>query len=143
MIKTLLTLTASAILFAGTALADVQHIVIFKYRDGVEASTKADIAKRFIGLKDIARREGKPYILSIVGGKAASREGFDQGFEDAFILTFKTKSDRDYFVGKPYQETMDPDHLALAKVAEPLLTHDAEGKAIELYVFDFDDGVKH
>lgn len=141
MIKTLLTLTASAIFFAGTALADIQHIVIFKYRDGVEASTKADIAQRFIGLKDIARREGQPYILSIVGGKAASKEGFDQGYEEAFILTFKTKSDRDYFVGKPYQDTMDPDHLALAKVAMPLLMQDAQGKATGLYVFDFEDGV--
>jgi Stress responsive A/B Barrel Domain len=138
----LLTLAASALLLAGAAQADIRHIVIFKYRPQVAEATRADIAKRFIALKHIARHDGKPYIVSIVGGKAVSREGFDQGFEEAFIVTFKTTGDRNYFVGKPYQETMDPDHLALAKVAEPLLTHDTAGKATGLYVFDFDDRAK-
>ena len=137
--KAIATLGLAALLFAGSAEADIRHIVIFKYQPQVEASAKAEIAKRFIGLKDLAKREGKPYIVSIVGGVAISKEGFDQGFEDAFIVTFKTKSDRDYFVGKPYQETMDPDHQALAKIAEPLLARDAAGKDIGLFAFDFDD----
>jgi hypothetical protein len=139
MIKTLFTIAASALLLAGAAQADIQHIVIFKYQPQVDEAARADIARRFLGLKDIARRDGKPYIVSILGGKAMSREGFEQGFEEAFIVTFKTASDRDYFVGKPYRETMDPDHMALAKVAEPLLTHDPGGKLTGLYVFDFDD----
>jgi hypothetical protein len=137
--KAIATLGLAALLFAGSAKADIRHIVIFKYQPQVEASTKAEIAKRFIGLKDLAKRDGKPYIVSIVGGAAISKEGFDQGFEDAFIVTFRTKSDRDYFVGKPYQETMDPDHQALAKIAEPLLARDAAGNDIGLFAFDFDD----
>jgi Stress responsive A/B Barrel Domain len=139
MTKAMMTFATAALLFAGAAKADIRHIVMFKYQPEVAASTKAEIAKRFIGLKDLAKREGKPYIVSIVAGRAISKEGFDQGFEDAFIVTFKTKSDRDYFVGRPYQEEMDPDHQALAKIAEPLLLRDAQGKDVGLFAFDFDD----
>ena len=125
---------------SSAALADIRHVVSFKYKPGVSAEVKADIAKRFIALKDAAQRDGAPYIVSIAGGAAISREGFDQGLEQAFIVTFKNTQDRDYFVGKPYREAMDPHHQALAEQVTPLLAADASGKPTGLFVFDFDDG---
>ena len=125
-------------LWAQAAAADIQHIVIFRYQPQVEASTKADIARRFLALKDTARRDGRPYIASIVGGQAI-REGFDQQMEQAFVVTFRNTADRDYWVGMPYSDTMDPDHQALAAIVEPLLARDADGGLTGLFVFEFDD----
>jgi hypothetical protein len=126
-------------LFAQAAQADIQHIVVVKYQPHIDAGTKAEIARRFLALKDVAKRDGQPYIVSIAGGRAISREGFDQQLEHAFIVTFKNKTDRDYFVGKPYRDTMDPDHHALATIVEPLLHRDVDGKVTGLFVFDFND----
>jgi hypothetical protein len=124
---------------AGTAFADIQHIVVFGYKAGVPAEKKAEIATRFLALKDLAKRNGQTYIVSITGGKAISQEGFDQGLEQAFIVTFKNEADRNYFVGKPYSDTMDPAHEALAKVVVPLVASDSTGKPTGLFVFDFND----
>ncbi|MBY5587533.1 Dabb family protein [Rhizobium leguminosarum] len=137
-----LTLAFAAALFAQAAQADIQHIVVVKYQANTDAGTKADIAKRFLALKDVAKRDGQPYIVSITGGRAISKEGFDQQLEQAFIVTFKNTADRDYFVGKPYRNTMDPDHLALATIVEPLLHRDVDGKVTGLFVFDFNDGAE-
>ncbi len=127
-----------AFVLAAPAFADIHHVVIFKYQAGVSMQKRAEIARAFIGLKESAKRDGKSYIVSIIGGKAISKEGFDKGFEEAFVVTFKNTDDRNYFVGKPYSQTMDPNHLALAKIAEPLLARDATGNVVGLFVFDFD-----
>jgi hypothetical protein len=108
-------------------LADIQHIVVFGYKAGVPAEKKAEIATRFLALKDLAKRNGQTYIVSITGGKATSKEGFDQGLEQAFVVTFKNEADRDYFVGKPYSDTMDPAHEALVQVVVPLVAADSMG----------------
>jgi len=121
------------------SFAAIQHIVVFRYQPGVSAPVRAENASRFVALKSLAKRDGRSYIVSIVGGRAISREGFDQTFDEAFVVTFKNEADRNYFVGKPYSDAMDPAHLALAKVVEPLLVHDASGKLTGLFVFDFDD----
>ena len=136
--KEALTLAFAAALFAQAAQADIQHIVVVKYQANIGAGTKADIARRFLALKDVAKRDGQ-LIVSITGGRAISKEGFDQQLEQAFIVTFKNTTDRDYFVGKPYRNTMDPDHLALATIVEPLLHRDVDGKVTGLFVFDFND----
>ncbi|MBA2674832.1 Dabb family protein [Ramlibacter sp.] len=132
----------AALAGAACAQADVQHIVAFRYQAGVTADTRADIARRFVALKNVARRDGRAYIVDIKTGKAISREGMDQGFEEVFVVTFRDTADRDYFVGQPYRPAMDPDHEAVARVAEPLLARDAAGKRSGLFVFDFDDGVQ-
>jgi hypothetical protein len=128
-----------AAFIAGTALADIQHIVVFRYRADVAAATKADLAAHFLALKDLAKRDGQRYIVSITGGQAISKEGFDQGLEQAFVVTFKNEADRNYFVGKPYSDTMDPAHQALVQVVVPLIAVDAAGKLSGIFVFDFSD----
>jgi hypothetical protein len=131
----------ATVLVAGTAFADIQHIVVFKYKADVPAAKKAEIATRFLALKDLARQNGQTYIVSITGGKAISKEGFDQGLEQAFVVTFKNEADRNYFVGKPYGDAMDPAHRALAQVVVPLVAVDSAGKVVGLFAFDFNDGV--
>jgi hypothetical protein len=128
-----------AAFIAGTALADIQHIVVFRYRADVAAATKADLAAHFLALKDLATRDGQRYIVSITGGQAISKEGFDQGLEQAFVVTFKNEADRNYFVGKPYSDTMDPAHQALVQMVVPLIAVDAAGKLSGIFVFDFSD----
>jgi hypothetical protein len=126
-------------LVGGAACADIQHIVVFRYKADVTAEKKAEIGRRFLELRNLAQRNGQPYIASITGGQAISREGFDQGLEQAFVVTFRNEADRNFFVGKPYSSVMDPAHQALAQVVEPLLAVDEAGKPAGLFVFDFDD----
>jgi stress responsive alpha/beta barrel protein len=105
----------------------------------VPAEKKAEFATRFLALKDLAKRNGQTYIISITGGKAASKEGFDQGLEQAFVVTFKNEADRNFFVGKPYSDEMDPAHEALVQIVVPLVAVDSAGKLTGLFVFDFND----
>ncbi|MBX5046254.1 Dabb family protein [Rhizobium lentis] len=137
--KTKMVASASLILtlFAAPALADVYHFVALRYERNVDDSVKAEIAERFKALKDISTRNGKPYIISITGGDGISKEGFDQGFEQGFLVIFANREDRDYFVGKPYSEVMDPSHQAVAQFAEPHFEHDANGKLTGIFVYDY------
>jgi hypothetical protein len=129
----------AAVLIASLAFADIQHIVVIGYKPGVTAEQKAGIATRFLALKGLAKRNGKPYIASITGGTAISKEGFDQGLEQAFVVTFKNEADRNYFVGKPYSNVMDPAHEALVQIVVPQVAVDSAGKMTGLFVFDYDD----
>ncbi|WP_082930510.1 Dabb family protein [Rhizobium bangladeshense] len=124
-------------LFAAPALADVHHFVALRYERNVDASIKAEIAERFKALKNTSMRNGKPYIMSITGGDGISKEGFDQGFEQGFLVIFASREDRDYFVGKPYSEVMDPSHQAVAQFAEPHFERDANGKVTGIFVYDY------
>jgi hypothetical protein len=125
---------------ARTAFADIQHIIVFRYKADVTAETKAGYATRFFALKDLAKRDGHRYIVSITGGQAISKEGFDQGLEQAFVVTFKNEADRNYFVGAPYSDTMDPAHEALVQFLVPKIAVDDAGKLTGIFVFDFSDG---
>ena len=138
--RTKLFAVLAAVLIAGPAFADIQHIVVFRYRADVAAATKADLAAHFLALKDLAMRDGQRYIVSITGGRAISKEGFDQGMEQAFVVTFKNEADRNYFVGKPYSDAMDPAHEALVQIVVPQVAVDSAGKITGLFVFDYDDG---
>ena len=90
---------------------------------------QAEVATRFLALKDLVKRNGQPYIVSITGGTAISKEGLEQ----AFVVTFKNEEDRNYFVGKPYSDTMDPAHEALVQVVVPLIAADNTGKPTGLF----------
>lgn len=134
-------LAAVTTLSAQPAFARIQHFVGFKFKDGVTEAARQKFRTDFLALQEKAKRDGKPYILSIVGGGAISREGFDQNQDAAFIVAFRNTGDRDYFVGAPYSTAMDPAHAALVKVALDMLDRDGNGRPIGLYVFDFDDGI--
>jgi hypothetical protein len=123
---------------ANPVFANVTHIVAFKYKASVTSAQKADFARRFFALRDTARRNGERYIVSITGGHESSREGFDYGMEQIFVVTFKTADDRDYFVGKPYRDAPDPAHGALMPVVMSMIDLDTAGKPA-IFVVDYDD----
>ena len=133
-------LAASFLLVAAAqpVSAAVQHVVAFKFKPGTSEAARTDFVNGFYNLRGLSKRNGRPFILSITGGSAISKEGFDQGFEQMFIVTFKSKEDRDYFVGKPYRAQPEAAHLDLIKRLLPLIDLDASGRPNGIFVFDFE-----
>jgi hypothetical protein len=137
--RTRIAAAALGMMLAQAALADVRHVVVFRFKAGVDEAVRTNYVREFFHLKDRALKDGKPYIVDITGGRGISKEGYDQNFQQAFVVTFKSAADRDFFVGPPYRERMDPVHEALAKKLLPLIETDATGKPSGIFVFDFDD----
>ncbi|AOF17049.1 TPA: Dabb family protein [Yersinia enterocolitica] len=114
----------------------IKHIVIFKYKSSVTTEQRNEVVKRFLQLRD-SKRPGNnsPYILEIITGSQNSGEKANMGFEQAFIVTFATEGDRNYYVGTPVVEDptyYDEQHAEFKKFAGPLLA-DSNG----VLVFDF------
>ena len=115
----------------------VRHIVLFKYNAAVSADQKAEVIRRFLALKTLAKHNGSTYIVSIETGPDISGEGLDQCFEQGFIVTFSSQGDRNYYVGQPVvtdPNFYDPAHQAFKDFVGPLL--DQNGA----FVFDFAPG---
>ncbi|MGN2498402.1 Dabb family protein [Serratia bockelmannii] len=114
----------------------LKHIVLFKYKKTVTPAQREDVVSRFLSLKRTQRPGADaPYILSIVEGRQNSGEGVDGGFEQGFIVTFKSEGDRNYYVGKPLVESpgdYDEAHDAFKRFVAPLLS-ETNG----VLVFDF------
>jgi len=112
----------------------VRHIVLFRYRDGTTEKQREEIRRRFTALAMQAKRDGKPYIISIETGKQSSGEGVDGGFEEAFVVTFRSEGDRNYYVGTPVVENAafyDPEHQKFKEFVGPFLAENG------VLVFDF------
>jgi hypothetical protein len=115
----------------------IRHIVLFRYNEAVSSEQREDVIRRFLALRTLAKRKGRPYILSIETGSNISGEGLDQCFEQGFIVTFKSQGDRNYYAGQPVvtdPSFYDPDHQAFKDFLGPLL--DQNGAL----VFDFSVG---
>jgi hypothetical protein len=113
----------------------VRHIVLFRYRAEVTPGQRTEVARRFEALAASAR-DGAPYIESIVSGEQGSGEGAGHGFEHAFVVTFASEGDRNYYVGEPVhddQDHLDPVHAEFKAFVGPLLAPGADG----VLVFDF------
>lgn len=121
----------------------VRHIVTFKFHDGVDQNAIDEVNRRFLALKDLCRRNGQPYILSIESGTSNSHEGADQGMQVAFIVTFRSQGDRNFYVGQPlieerFSDLYDPAHLEFKRFVGPLLATPAVPNGV--FVFDFTVG---
>lgn len=117
---------------------DYRHIVLFKYKESVSKAERQDVIRRFLALKQDGTRNGKPYIVDIVTGEQASGEGAQRGMEQAFIVTFRSEGDRNYYVGTPLvrdSRYYDRSHAAFKDFVGPLLASD-QG----VLVFDFRSG---
>ncbi|THG94524.1 hypothetical protein EW026_g6968 [Hermanssonia centrifuga] len=103
------------------------HIVLFQYSPSVTASVKHDVSHAFMALKDTCRLpDGSKYILSIDGGLNTSPEEKTKGMEHAFVVTFRTARERDYYLDQ------DAAHQVFkASIAE---------KVQDVVVFDFESG---
>ena len=114
----------------------IEHIVLFKYKPEISATEKQLVIKQFLSLKNECLRNGTPYIASIVTGQQNSFEKLDQGYEQAFIVSFNSEVDRNYYAGKPLindPNYFDPKHEQFKKFIGPLLMPNSEG----VLVFDF------
>ena len=130
-------LIISFIVFSNMAMANVKHFVAFKFKPEVTSLQKQQIQKKFMLLKDECLKDGKKYILSIESGPVISKEGFDQKFEQGYIVTFKSLADKDYYVGKPFSSSFDPAHENFKSFVGPLLQTDANNNINGVFVFDF------
>jgi hypothetical protein len=102
----------------------VLHLVLFRFRSDVSADLVAETASRFLALTDSPREDGQPYIQSIDAGTQRSGEEAGHGFEHAFVVTFASEGDRNYYVGEPIQPDprwFDGGHAAFKEFVGPLL----------------------
>lgn len=112
----------------------VRHIVLVRFKDGITPSQRQNIIQAFLDLQKQSLRNGKPYIHSIETGTQLSGEGASRGFEQAFIVTFGSEGDRNYFIGTPivtdphYYESA---HAKFKDIFKPLLAENG------LISFDF------
>ncbi|KAG8995224.1 hypothetical protein FRB94_009333 [Tulasnella sp. JGI-2019a] len=105
------------------------HIVTFKFTSSTSESSKLSVAKAFLALKTecVSPSTGKPYILSLNGGRNDSKEGFDEGLEYAFVLEFATEADRQHYLNT------DMAHAKFKKILGPQIVK-PEGDS---FIFDF------
>jgi hypothetical protein len=115
----------------------VTHIVLFRYSEDVPAETVQEAADRFVALAGDLRHDGRPYITSIDAGAQNSGEGAEAGFQHAFVVTFESLGDRNYYVGEPVFSDdgyLDRDHAAFKQFVGPLL---AGGLVFDFTVGEF------
>ena len=114
----------------------IKHIVMFKYKNTVTPEQKNEVIRRFLDLQKSVRTDGsRPYIESISSGFQNSNENADMGFEQAFVVTFTSEGDRNYYVGEPIVRNpslIDNNHVGFKRFVGPLLA-DVNG----VLVFDF------
>ena len=95
------------------------HIVAFKYKKAITDAKKKEIADALVALK------GKiPQVISVQHGPNISKEGFEKGFHEAFVVTFANEKDRDIYL--EHEE-----HKKFAKRLDGLLADKG------VFVFDF------
>ena len=100
----------------------VRHFVAFRFKNETTVLEKKQIMQSYTSLKDKCKDvNGRPYIVSFDGGFPNSKEGFQQGMEQSYIVTFKSVADRYYFVGRPFTYPYDPDHDAFKQFVGPFL----------------------
>lgn len=118
---------------------EIKHIVVFKYKPTVTPQQKNEVMSRFLALKEESKKDGQSYIVSLIGGDCTgSLERLTQGFEHAFIITFKNQDDFNYYLGEPFASPFDLAHDEFKKFVGPFLSVDKDGKTNGAMVFDFD-----
>ncbi|RKR75974.1 Dabb family protein [Frondihabitans australicus] len=90
----------------------VRHVVLFRFREGVDQAAQEQAEARFRALADAPRHDGAPYVVSIVAGPQTSPEDTDHVVDLGFIVTFASEGDRNYYVGQPV--VTDPAYFCAA-----------------------------
>ena len=123
----------------GYGMGSMRHIVLLRFANDVPESGREGMIERFLRLKDDCRRDAQPYIRSIEYGRQESGEGNALGFEHAFLMTFDSEGDRNFYVGEPIVHDpacYDPVHHAFKAAIGPMLAHQGA------LVFDFFPGAR-
>ncbi|MBF4461466.1 MULTISPECIES: Dabb family protein [unclassified Rathayibacter] len=112
----------------------LRHIVLLRFRPTALVAEAEEVTRRFLALADECVRGGRPYIRSIETGPQLSTEGAGEGFDRAFLLTFASEGDLNYYLGRPAVDApglFDPAHDAFKAFVGPVL--DTAG----IVAFDF------
>ena len=118
--------------------SEIKHIVVLKYKPSITIEEQTQIFDKFLDLKNECKRDGKTYIDSIIAGNCSnSVESLNQGFQHAFIVTFKNQSDYEYYIGKPFFAPFDPKHEEFKEFVTPYLAVDEKNNINGAMVFDF------
>jgi stress responsive alpha/beta barrel protein len=87
----------------------LHHIVLFRFKD---QAAQQEYTRRFVELQDKCRRkDGTKYIVSIQTGTQNSCEKHSRGYQQGFLVTFRSEGDRNYYVGTPL--VTDPSYYDL------------------------------
>lgn len=114
----------------------ITHVVLFRYGADVSGEERAEVARRFTALAESEREDGTTYIRSIRAGVQSSGEDAGHGFEMAFVVTFDSEGDRNFYVGEPVVADAafyDARHAEFKRFAGPFLAPGGTG----VLVFDF------
>lgn len=77
----------------------VHHMVVVKFKDGVEGAVIDDVFRR------LGELPGEiPGISSYAAGPYSSREGLNAGFTHGFLMTFESPQARDAYLIHPEHE---------------------------------------
>jgi len=116
-----LVICAAAPVFAADAPAKgkLVHVVSFKYKKAITDTKQKEIADALVALK-----KSIPQIQSVQWGKNVSKEGFDKGFHQLFIVTFNNEKDRDIYLEHPK-------HKEFAKLLDGIIADKG------IFVYDF------
>ena len=112
----------------------VRHVVMIRFKQGIPQTQQQKIVQAFLALQKSSQRNGSPYIQAIETGPQISGEGASHGLQQAFIVTFASEGDRNYFIGTPIvtdPQHYEPAHEAFKKILKPALARDG------LVSFDF------
>ena len=102
----------------------IRHIVLFRFRPTALVAEVDGVIASFLALGQECVRDGVPYIVSIENGPQLSTEGAGEGFDRAFLLTFASEGDLNYYIGRPAVDgpgLFDPAHDAFKGLVGPLL----------------------
>jgi hypothetical protein len=115
-----ISLTATT-MFAADAPAKgkIVHVVAFKYKKAITDAKQKEIADALVALK-----KSIPQIMSVDHGRNVSKEGFDRGYHELFIVTFANEKDRDIYLEHPK-------HKEFAKLLDGILADKG------VFVFDY------
>ena len=111
----------------------VRHMVMFRFNPQTTQAERNEVTKRFIALRHLSHRsDGLAPVFSIETGPQISGENADIGLEQAYLVTFRSEGDRNFYVGRPIvtdPRYFDPAHDAFKAFAAPYLE--------KVVVFDF------
>ncbi len=79
----------------------VKYTIVFRYLKTTTVAQQEEVRKRFMELKEKAKRNGHQYIVSIQDTMQNDLRWVDKKSDQCFTIIFHTEGDRNYFVGTP------------------------------------------
>ncbi|GAA95854.1 uncharacterized protein L969DRAFT_104153 [Mixia osmundae IAM 14324] len=76
----------------------VTHIVLFAYKPETTKEEIKEVREKFLALQQQCKTaDNGPLVQSFHAGSNNSTEGLSGKINDAFVMTFASKEDRDYY----------------------------------------------